>query len=60
MDADPTLDGWYIPGNIVFGGLIGWLIIPCYRRDVQTAVPAYDHDRCSGLSNHVVNGTFRC
>ena len=23
----PTLDGWYIAGNIVFGGLIGWLIV---------------------------------
>ena len=23
----PTLDGWYIAGNIVVGGLIGWLIV---------------------------------
>ena len=23
----PTLDGWYIGGNILFGGLIGWLIV---------------------------------
>ena len=23
----PTLDGWYIAGNIVFGALIGWLIV---------------------------------
>ena len=23
----PTLDGWYIGGNLVFGGLIGWLIV---------------------------------
>ena len=23
----PTLDGWYIAGNIVFGAIIGWLIV---------------------------------
>ncbi|MBI5787312.1 MAG: hypothetical protein HZA78_00455 [Candidatus Schekmanbacteria bacterium] len=25
--VDTTLSGWYIGGNLVFGGLIGWLIV---------------------------------
>lgn len=27
VTVDTTVNGWYIGGNIIFGGLIGWLIV---------------------------------
>lgn len=27
ITLDSAIDGWYIGGNIIFGGLLGWLII---------------------------------
>ncbi|QQF52286.1 hypothetical protein HHI31_05390 [Campylobacter fetus subsp. venerealis] len=27
FNVKPTPNGWYIAGNLVFGGLIGWLIV---------------------------------
>lgn len=27
LTVDTTLNGWYIGGNLIFGGLIGWLIV---------------------------------
>jgi hypothetical protein len=27
VTVDTRLNGWYIGGNLVFGGLVGWLIV---------------------------------
>lgn len=27
INLNSTLDGWYVAGNFLFGGLIGWLIV---------------------------------
>ena len=27
VTVDTRLNGWYIGGNLIFGGLIGWLIV---------------------------------
>lgn len=27
IELDTSLDGWYLGGNLLFGGLVGWLIV---------------------------------
>ncbi len=27
VDIDSNVNGWYVAGNLVFGGLIGWLLV---------------------------------
>ena len=40
IEINPRANGWYIAGNLVFGGLIGWLIIDPNTGAMWTLTPS--------------------
>ena len=51
-----SANGWYIGGNIIFGGLIGWFIVDPFNGGMYTLSPA---DIASELNNTTsVNNHF--
>jgi len=34
-----SVNGWYVAGNLFFGGLIGWLIIDPFNGGIYTLRP---------------------
>ncbi|MCM2973399.1 hypothetical protein [Larsenimonas suaedae] len=39
VDLTTSANGWYIGGNILFGGLIGWLIVDPFNGGMYTLSP---------------------
>ena len=39
ISVSPSLNGWYIGGNILFGGIIGWLIVDPFNGKRYTLNP---------------------
>jgi hypothetical protein len=47
IPVNSRANGWYIGGNILFGGLIGWLIVDPLNGHMYTLAPEY----VDGLQN---------
>ena len=43
FNIEGNLDGWYIGGNLIFGGLIGWLIVDPATGSMWTLSPDRVH-----------------
>ena len=43
-----SANGWYIGGNIIFGGLIGWLIVDPFNGGMYTLSPEYVNATLAG------------
>jgi len=39
ISVTPSLNGWYMGGNLIFGGIIGWLIVDPFNGKMYTLNP---------------------
>ena len=56
IPIESTPNGWYIAGNLVFGGLIGWFIVDPFNGDMYTLSPK---DIAASMSASAQNDTAR-
>lgn len=51
INVDSSANGWYIAGNLVFGGLIGWLIVDPFNGAMYTLTPEQVNSSLSELNS---------
>lgn len=52
---EPTVDGWYLGGNLLFGGLIGYLVVDPLTGAMYKLPKSFTADLETGASTQVLN-----